>query len=84
MTYGRVLLYTGFKGRVTGAGSTWQSLITHEVGHALNLDHRTTSTDAMYPSLSTTSPGRFSSAEVAALKSVLRRTSCDYTAFKRL
>ncbi|MCU1472298.1 MAG: putative cell wall binding repeat 2-containing protein [Amnibacterium sp.] len=84
MTYGRVLLYTGFKGRVTGAGSTWQSLITHEVGHALNLDHRTTASDAMYPSLSVASPGRFSSNEVAALKSVLRRTSCDYTAFKRL
>jgi hypothetical protein len=84
MTYGRVLLYTGFKGRLTGAGSTWQSLITHEVGHALNLDHRTIRTDAMYPSLSEESPGRFSAAEVTALRSVLQRTSCNYAAFKRL
>lgn len=84
MTYGRVLLYTGFKGKRTGAGSTWQSLITHEVGHALNLDHRTATGDAMYPSLSASSPGRFSTAEVTALKSVLKRTSCDYPAFARL
>jgi hypothetical protein len=84
MTYGRVLLYTGFKGRLTGAGNTWQSLVTHEVGHALNLDHRTAPTDAMYPSLSAESPGRFTAAEVTALKSVLQRTSCNYSAFKRL
>jgi hypothetical protein len=84
MTYGRVLFYTGFKGRLTGPGTTWQSLVTHEVGHALNLDHRTTPTDAMYPSLSQESPGRFSAAEVTALKSALQRTSCDYSAFKRL
>jgi hypothetical protein len=84
MTYGRVLLYTGFKGPRTGAGSTWQSLITHEVGHTLNLDHRTSAHDAMYPSLSAGSPGRFSAAEVTALKQVLRHTSCNYKAFRLL
>ena len=72
MTYGRVLLYTGFKGPKTGSGSTWQSLITHEVGHTLNLDHRTSDRDAMYPSLTGSSPGRFSTGEVTALKRSLR------------
>ena len=84
MTYGRVLLYTGFKGARTGKGPTWQSLITHEVGHALDLDHRTARTDTMYPSLTSWSPGRFSPAEVKALKPVLQTTSCDYSAFGRL
>jgi hypothetical protein len=83
-TYGRVLLYTGFHGPRTGAGATWQSLITHEVGHALNLDHRSSKHDAMYPSLTASSPGRFSRAEVTALHAVLKRTSCDYRAFAKL
>ena len=84
MTYGRVLLYTGFKGTRTGSGSTWQSLITHEVGHVLNLDHRTSDRDAMYPSLTGNSPGRFSAGEVATLKHSLRTSSCNYSAFARL
>jgi hypothetical protein len=84
VTYGRVLLYTGFRGRRTGAGATWQSLITHEVGHALNLDHRPAKSDAMYPSLSEQSPGRFSAAEVTALKGVLKRRACDYRSFSQL
>ncbi|HEY8319613.1 MAG TPA: hypothetical protein VIG76_12365 [Amnibacterium sp.] len=84
MTYGRVLLYTGFKGPRTGPGSTWQSLITHEVGHVLNLDHRTSDRDAMYPSLTGYSPGRFSAGEVAAMKRSLRTSSCNYSAFALL
>ncbi|MDH2443046.1 hypothetical protein QDR37_03705 [Amnibacterium sp. CER49] len=84
ITYGRVLLYTGFHGAGTGAGATWQSLITHEVGHALDLDHRTSTADAMYPSLTAASPGRFSPAEVKALRAVLQRQGCDYRAFARL
>lgn len=83
-TYGRVLLYSGFHGPRTGKGASWQSLITHEVGHALNLDHRTSKSDAMYPSLTGTSPGRFSAAEVKALKIVLKRQSCSYSAFAQL
>jgi hypothetical protein len=84
ITYGRVLLYTGFHGARAGAGATWQSLITHEVGHALDLDHRTSAADAMYPSLTAASPGRFSPAEVTALKAVLQRRGCDYRAFAQL
>jgi hypothetical protein len=83
-TFGRVLLSTRFHGAKTGPGATWQSLIVHEVGHALNLAHRSAKTDDMYPSLTKQSPGRFSPREVKALKQVLQRSGCDYKAFSRL
>jgi hypothetical protein len=76
ITYGRVLLSTRFDGPRYGSGQTWQALITHEVGHALNLAHRTSRSSVMYPSLTAGSPARFSAAEVAALKRVLRTTGC--------
>jgi hypothetical protein len=38
----------------------------------------------MYPSLTNRSPGRFTAAEVTALKRVLKRRSCDYRAFAQL
>ena len=76
ITYGRVLLSTRFNGARYGSGQTWQALITHEVGHALNLTHRTSSSSVMYPSLTDRSPARFSAAEVRALKRVLRTAHC--------
>jgi hypothetical protein len=76
ITAGRVLLSSRFFGPRYGAGQTWQALITHEVGHALNLAHRSSATEAMHPSLTASSPARFTKAEVAALKRVLRTSQC--------
>ncbi len=76
ITAGRVLLSSRFSGPKYGAGQTWQALITHEVGHALNLAHWSGRSTVMYPSLTPNSPARFTKAEVAALKRVLRTTGC--------
>ncbi|MFD1720180.1 matrixin family metalloprotease [Amnibacterium endophyticum] len=84
ITSGRVLLSTAFAGKRTGAGATWQSLIRHEVGHALNLAHRSSRTAVMNPMLTSKAPSRFTSTEVAALKRVLQRKGCDYAAWSRL
>ena len=84
ITSGRVLLSTTFRGPLRGAGASWQSLIVHEVGHALNLAHRSQARDVMNPILSARSPGRFQPDELTALKRVLQRTGCDYAAWSRL
>lgn len=84
MVYGRVLLSSRFQGPRTGAGATWQSLILHEVGHALNLAHRDDRAALMNPVLTASAPGRFTPAEVTALRSVLQTTRCDYAAWSRL
>jgi hypothetical protein len=77
ITYGRVLLSSRFTGALYGSGQTWQALITHEVGHALNLAHRASPTSVMHPALTAASPARFTAPEVAALKRVLRTTGCS-------
>lgn len=84
MVYGRVLLSSRFQGPRTGAGATWQSLILHEVGHALNLAHRDDRDALMNPVLTASAPGRYSTGEVAALRRVLQTSRCDYTAWSRL
>jgi hypothetical protein len=76
ITYGRVLLSTRFDGPRYGRGQTWQALITHEVGHALNLAHSAVASAVMYPALTADSPARFTAAEVRALKRVLRTSDC--------
>ena len=84
ITYGRVLLSSRFAGPRTGAGVTWQSLILHEVGHALDLAHHGGATSIMHPTLTASTPGRYTNAEVAALKQVLQTSGCDYAAWGRL
>lgn len=84
MVYGRVLLSSRFQAPRTGAGATWQSLILHEVGHALNLAHRQDPDALMNPVLTASAPGRYTPAEVTALHSVLQTSGCDYTAWSRL
>ena len=84
ITYGRVLLSTKFAGPRTGGGVSWRSLIMHEIGHTLNLEHRAAATDVMHASLTDRSPSKFSKAEVTALKKVLQRSGCDYSAWKKL
>lgn len=84
VVYGRVLLSTRFEGPREGSGATWRSLIMHEVGHALNLQHRPAATDVMHATLTDRSPGRFSPGEVRALRRVLQTTGCDYAAWRHL
>lgn len=84
MTYGRVLLSSRFDGARTGAGATWQALILHEVGHALNLAHRGGAASMMSPVLTSASPATFTAAEVRSLKKVLQVSGCDYAAWSRL
>lgn len=76
ITAGRVLLSTRFSGPLYGRGQTWQALLTHEIGHTLNLAHRSSPRDAMAPALTPTSPTRFAAGEVRALKAVLRTSGC--------
>jgi hypothetical protein len=78
MTYGEVILYARAHLKRYGGGRSWQSLILHEVGHALDLAHRTSTRDVMYPMLRAHGPGTFSAKEVKRLRSVLKRTGCDY------
>ena len=84
MTYGRVLLSSRFTAPRTGAGVTWQALILHEVGHALNLSHRGGPTSVMNATLTAESPARYTAAETRALRSVLQTKGCDYAAWSRL
>jgi hypothetical protein len=84
VTYGRVLLSTRFRAPRTGPGATWQALILHEVGHALNLAHRGGPASVMHPMLTADSPARYTAAEVSALHRVLQTTGCDYRAWSRL
>jgi hypothetical protein len=84
ITYGRVLLSSRFTAPRTGAGVTWQSLILHEVGHALDLAHGGDAASIMHPALTASTPGRYTAAEVRALRQVLQTSRCDYAAWSRL
>lgn len=84
MTYGRVLLSSRFAAPRTGPGVSWQSLILHEVGHALDLAHHGGATSIMNPTLTATTPGRYTPAEVRALHQVLQTSGCDYAAWSHL
>ncbi|MBW4042742.1 MAG: hypothetical protein HIU86_11580 [Acidobacteria bacterium] len=84
ITFGRVLLSSRFKGPRAGAGVSWQALILHEVGHALDLAHRGGVTSIMHPELTASTPGRYTAAEVHALRQVLQTSGCDYGAWSRL
>jgi hypothetical protein len=84
ITYGRVLLSSRFAGARTGGGVSWQALLLHEVGHALNLAHSDDPASVMHPALTRATPGRYTPAEVRALRQVLQTSGCDYTAWSRL
>jgi hypothetical protein len=84
ITYGRVLLSSRFRGALTGSGVSWQGLLLHEVGHALNLAHHGGATSIMHPALTGATPDRYTPAEVRSLKQVLQTTGCDYAAWSRL
>jgi hypothetical protein len=84
ITYGRVLLSSRFTGARVGGGLGWQALVLHEVGHALNLAHRGGSATIMHPTLTASTPARYTPAEVHALKQVLQTSRCDYAAWSRL
>ena len=84
ITFGRVLLSSRFTAPPTGDGVTWQTLILHEVGHALDLAHGGDATSIMHPALTPSTPGRFTAAEVRALRQVLQTSGCDYAAWSRL
>jgi Matrixin len=84
ITYGRVLLSSRFTGPRTGPGLSWQALILHEVGHALNLAHDSDPASIMSPTLSSATPARYTPDEVRALRAVLQTTGCDYAAWSAL
>jgi hypothetical protein len=77
-TYGELVLYAPAHLKRYGGGRSWQALILHEVGHTLDLAHRTSTRDVMYPALRADGPGTFSRTEVKRLRAVLKRTGCDY------
>lgn len=84
VTYGDVLLYAKFTGPKSGGGASWQSLIYHEVGHALNLEHRTSQKQVMYYYLQDSNPGKFTPTEVKVVKKALKTSKCNYELFHEL
>jgi hypothetical protein len=84
-TYGDLALYAPLHIPRYGKGQTWQSIITHEVGHTLNLQHRATPGQVMYPYvLPRTSRVTFAPAERRDLNRVFMRHGCSYSAFSHM
>ncbi len=55
-------LHSGFR-----TGATWGSLLLHEIGHAMNLDHARERNEVMHAGLGSFSPGRYQAGDLTGL-----------------
>lgn len=69
-----VRLQSGF-----GAGATAGSLLLHEIGHAVGLDHVTATSQIMYPILGSYTPASYQSGDRTGLRLVGRPAGCFVT-----
>ncbi|GAA2164711.1 matrixin family metalloprotease [Pedococcus bigeumensis] len=68
----------------TGTGLRRQNLLSHELGHAMGLQHVDDTHQQMYPSLRTTSPQFFYSGDRTGLVKVGKPAGCINTAYMPL
>ena len=67
-----------------GAGTKRTNLLMHELGHAFGLQHVSTTTQQMYPTLSTRSPNGLASGDRYGLYKAGRTSGCINTAYMPL
>ncbi len=63
-----------------GTGARRSNLLAHELGHAMGLQHVTTKSQQMYPSITTASPKLFATGDRAGLAKIGRGAGCINTA----
>lgn len=62
------------------AGASDGTLMLHELGHAVGLDHVTSRSQVMYPTLGTWSPAGYATGDVTGMHAVGRAAGCFRTA----